>query len=51
MKTSAALWDAYAHRDQTRREHQQEVIRWLGLQLFTREHYKELVLIIFRLAL
>lgn len=42
LKTSPALWDAYARRDQTRREHQQELVQWLGLQLFTREHYKEL---------
>ena len=44
LKVSAALWDAYARRDQTRREHQQELVRWLGLRLFTREHFKELSL-------
>ncbi len=42
LKGSPTLWDAYARRDQTRREHQQELVRWLGLLLFTREHYKEL---------
>ena len=42
LKISAALWDAYARRDQTRREHQQELVRWLDLTLFTRDHYKEL---------
>lgn len=42
LKTSPALWDTYARRDQTRREHQQEVVRWLELQVFTREHYREL---------
>jgi TnpA family transposase len=44
LKVSAALWDAYARRDQTRREHQQELVRWLDLTLFTRDHYKELSL-------
>ena len=42
LKISAALWDAYAWRDQTRREHKQELVRWLDLTLFTRDHYKEL---------
>ena len=42
LKASPALWEVYARRDQTRREHQQELVRWLGLQLFTRDHYKEL---------
>ena len=42
LKASPALWEAYARRDQTRREHQQELVRLLGLELFKRQHYKEL---------
>src|SRR5450432_3452821 len=42
LKATPALWDAYARRDQTRREHQRELLGWLGLQLFTRDHYREL---------
>ena len=39
---SAALWDAYARRDKARRKHHRELVRWLDLKLFTRDHYKEL---------
>ncbi len=42
LKATPALWEAYARRDQTRREHQRELLGWLGLQLFTRDHYREL---------
>jgi len=43
LKTTPALWDPYASRDQTRREHQQEVVQRLGLALFTRTNFRELV--------
>jgi TnpA family transposase len=43
LKTTPALWDQYASRDQTRREHQQEVVQRLGLTLFTRTNFRELV--------
>ncbi len=43
LKTTAAMWDQYAARDQTRREHQQEVVRQAGLPLFSRTHFRELV--------
>jgi PAS domain-containing protein len=43
LKTKAAYWDQYASRDQTRREHQQEVVQRLGLTLFTRAHFRETV--------
>jgi hypothetical protein len=43
LKTTVAMWDQYAARDQTRREHQQELVRRLGLTLFTRTHFRELV--------
>ena len=43
LKTTPALWDQYASRDQTRREHQQEVVQRLGLALFTRTNFRELV--------
>jgi TnpA family transposase len=43
VKAAPALWDQYAARDQTRREHQQELVRRLGLTLFTRAHFREMV--------
>ena len=43
LKTTPALWDQYASRDQTRREHQQEVVQRLGLTLFTRANFREIV--------
>jgi len=43
LKATPALWDQYASRDQTRREHQQEVVQRLGLTLFTRTNFRELV--------
>src|ERR1700722_1710901 len=43
LKTTPALLDQYASRDQTRREHQQEVVQRLGLTLFTRANFREIV--------
>jgi hypothetical protein len=39
LKLSASIWDIYAERDQTRREHLQELINWLQLSQFDRAHY------------
>jgi hypothetical protein len=38
-----ALWERYAARDQTRRQHQLELVRRLGLTLLSRELIRELV--------
>jgi TnpA family transposase len=43
LKTAPALWERYAARDQTRRQHQLELVRRLGLTLLSREHIRELV--------
>jgi len=40
LKLSASIWDIYAERDQTRREHLQELIDWLQLSQFDRAHYR-----------
>ena len=37
-----AVWDLYATRDETRREHLQELLARLQLRQFDREHYKAL---------
>ena len=37
LRVSSALWEKYAERDQTRREHQQELVRRVGLAPFTGE--------------
>jgi hypothetical protein len=42
IRVSPALWDAYARRDQTRREHQQEAMNRLGLSLFGVRQYRDL---------
>ena len=42
LKVSPAHWELYAGRDQTRREHQQEIISRLGLVLFGAPQYREL---------
>lgn len=43
LKVAPALWERYADRDQTRREHQLKIVRRLGLALLSREHVRELV--------
>ena len=40
LKLSSSIWDIYAERDQTRREHLQELIDWLRLSQFGRAHYR-----------
>jgi TnpA family transposase len=42
IRVSPALWGAYATRDQTRREHQQEAMNRLGLSLFGAPQYRDL---------
>ena len=34
LKVPAAAWDLYANRDQTRREHLQEILERLSLKFF-----------------
>ena len=43
LKIAPALWERYASRDQTRRQHQLDLVRRLGLTLLSREHIRELV--------
>jgi hypothetical protein len=43
LKIAPALWERYAERDQTRRQHQLELVRRLGLTLLSRELIRELV--------
>jgi TnpA family transposase len=42
LRVSPAMWDLYARRDETRREHLQELLARLGLVQFTRRHYRRL---------
>jgi Domain of unknown function (DUF4158) len=39
---SAAAWDLYAQRDETRREHLRELFTRMGLDQFGKAHYREL---------
>ena len=43
LSVAPAAWDLYALRDETRREHLQELLRRLGKQQFTRAHYRPTV--------
>lgn len=43
LGVTPAVWDVYAARDETRREHLQELLTRLGLAQFARQHYRELV--------
>lgn len=43
LRLSPAVWDVYAQRDETRREHLQELLPRLGLVQFTRTHYRALL--------
>ena len=40
LNLSPSMWDVYAERDQTRREHLQEIIERLKLAQFSRPHYR-----------
>ena len=42
LRMAPAVWDLYATRDETRREHLQELLARSGLVQFTRRHYREL---------
>ncbi|MFM0609730.1 Tn3 family transposase [Paraburkholderia sediminicola] len=42
LRVSPAVWDLYAQRDETRREHLQELLARSGLVQFTRRHYRGL---------
>jgi hypothetical protein len=42
LHVSPAVWDLYALRDETRREHLQELLARSGLVQFTRRHYRGL---------
>lgn len=46
-----ALWDLYATRDETRREHVTELFARLGLESFSRAHIRELVAWLIPLAM
>jgi len=43
LDVTPAVWDVYATRDETRREHLQELLGRLGLAQFSRQHYRALV--------
>jgi TnpA family transposase len=43
LGVTPAVWDVYAARDETRREHLQELLARLGLVPFSRQHYRALV--------
>jgi TnpA family transposase len=43
LGVTPAVWDVYAARDETRREHLQELLSRLGLAQFNRQHYRALV--------
>jgi len=43
LGVTPAVWDVYASRDETRREHLQELLTRLGLAQFSRQHYRALV--------
>jgi TnpA family transposase len=42
LKVPAAVWDLYANRDQTRREHLQEILERLSLKQFDRVTHREI---------
>ncbi|WP_421380798.1 DUF4158 domain-containing protein (plasmid) [Paraburkholderia sp. DD10] len=51
LGVTPAVWDVYAARDETRREHLQELLARLGLVQFSRQHYRELVDLLLPLAM
>jgi len=42
LRVSPGVWDIYAQRDQTRREHLQEILERLGLKQFDRITHREI---------
>jgi TnpA family transposase len=42
LRVSPDVWDIYAQRDQTRREHLQEILERLGLKQFDRITYRQI---------
>jgi TnpA family transposase len=42
LRVSAGVWDLYANRDQTRREHLQEILERLSLKQFDRVTHREI---------
>jgi hypothetical protein len=51
VRAAPAAWDLYATRDETRREHLQELLKRLGKKQFTRAHYRPSVESLLPLAL
>ncbi len=51
LKISVERWDSYGQREQTRREHINELQKMFGFKLFTMNHYKESVHTLTDLAL
>ncbi|MBB5411223.1 TnpA family transposase [Paraburkholderia sp. HC6.4b] len=51
LGVTPAVWDVYATRDETRREHLQELLARLGLAQFSRLHYRALVELLLPVAM
>ncbi|RZF24084.1 Tn3 family transposase [Paraburkholderia sp. UYCP14C] len=51
LGVTPAVWDLYAARDETRREHLQELLARLGLAQFGRQHYRALVELLMPVAM
>jgi Transposase and inactivated derivatives, TnpA family len=51
LGVTPAVWDVYAARDETRREHLQELLARLGLVQFSRQHYRALVELLLPVAM
>jgi TnpA family transposase len=51
LGVTPAVWDLYATRDETRREHLQELLARLGLAQFGQQHYRVLVELLLPVAM
>ncbi len=51
LGVTPAVWDVYAARDETRREHLQELLARMGLVQFSRQHYRALVELLLPVAM
>lgn len=51
LKAPAAAWQLYAERDQTRRMHAIDIIRWLGLKQLDRAEHRTLSLWLLPIAM
>jgi len=51
LRVAPAVWDLYASRDETRREHLQELLARSGLAQFDRHRYRELVAFLLPIAM